>query len=154
MTKLKSAIFLPKALLCFIFLSFITLNNSVAFGQQKNLRDEVSLQQMEALAQQVDYFFTRLLSLPEAQRNYAASAKSYLEVEVNLNALKTRQQSRENNEQTLKQVGITTKLWQQDRKRHQAKDSFSDLLIKRYRLQYQRLFLAMIKVEEAKPVSN
>lgn len=113
-------------------------------------RDEASLQQMEALSQEVDYFFTRLLYLPAAQRDYARSAQGYMGIEVKLKALHMRQQAREMNELTLKQVNIALELWQQDRKRHQIENTLSDFTIKRYRSQYQRVFLAMIKAEQAK----
>jgi putative lipoic acid-binding regulatory protein len=113
-------------------------------------QDEASLQQMEGLAQEVDYLFTQLLYLPPDRRDYNSSAQKYLSVEVKLNALKMRQESRVMNELTIKQVDIVITLWDQDRKRHQRQNSFSDFMIKRYRSQYIRLFLAMIKGEEVK----
>jgi hypothetical protein len=117
-------------------------------------QDEVSLQQMEMLAQEVDHFFTQLLYLPAEKRLYQSSKQGYLAIEVKLNALKMRQEVRSMNELTLKQVDIAIKLWTQDRTRHQTQDQFSNFLIKRYRSQYKRLFLAMIKGEEVKEKQN
>ncbi|KGJ87934.1 hypothetical protein [Colwellia psychrerythraea] len=113
-------------------------------------RDEVSLQQMEELAQEVDHLFTQLLYMPPDRRDYKSNAPKYLSVEVKLNALKMRQESRIMNELTIEQLGIAIGLWAQDRKRHERQNSFSDFMLKRYRSQYKRLFLAMIKGEEAK----
>jgi len=113
-------------------------------------RDEVSLQQMEKLAQDVDLLFTQLLYMPPDRRDYQSNAAKYLSVEVKLNALKMRQESRVMNELTIKQLDIAIDLWAQDRKRHEHQNSFTDFMLKRYRSQYKRLFLAMIKGEEAK----
>jgi len=113
-------------------------------------QDEVSLLQMEELAQEVDHLFTQLRYMPPEKRSYKSSAQAYLAIEVKLNALKMRQEIRSMNELTLDQVNIAIKLWTQDRKRHQSRDSFSDFMLKRYSSQYKRLFLAMIQGEEVK----
>jgi hypothetical protein len=118
--------------------------------QLVSARDEVTLQQMETLAQEVDHFFIQLSYIPASVRDYKSSKSRYLDIEVKLNALKMRQEIREMNELTLKQVEIAIELWTKDRKRHQVKENFSDFMVKRYRSQYKRLFLAMIKGEEVK----
>ena len=79
-----------------------------------------------------------------------------MDIDVELQALKTRQELRALNELTLKQVNITISLFKQDREQHKKQDTISNFLLKRHRKQYNRLFLAMIKGEEAKkiPQSN
>ena len=141
---LTKAIMLSMALL---------LLNACAINQISNY-DEQSLNQMQLVAKKVDYFYAQLSYLPKDKRTYQQSAQQYLEVEVDLNALKLRQQVRSTNELTLKQVEIAQTLWSDDRKTHQKKDTISDFIIKRHRQQFQRVFLAMIKGEESKPTTS
>ncbi|WDE04387.1 hypothetical protein SG34_024085 [Thalassomonas viridans] len=112
--------------------------------------DERSLQDMETIARKVNGFYLGLSYQPKNERSYQTSKGQYLEIEVALEALRNRQVIRPMNELTLKQVDVSLKLWREDRQRHQAADSLSDFLIKRRKSQYQRLFLAMVKGEEAK----
>jgi len=112
--------------------------------------DEKSLDDMEAIATEVNGFYLGLSYMEKSERSYKNSRQQYLEIEVALEALRSRQEIRAMNELTLKQVDITLKLWREDRERHQAADTLSNFLIKRRKGQYQRLFLAMIKGEESK----
>ncbi|WDD98083.1 hypothetical protein [Thalassomonas actiniarum] len=112
--------------------------------------DEKSLESMERVAQKVNRFYLGLSYQSKEKRLFKASHSAYLNIEADLEALKNRQMIRPMNELTLKQVEITLKLWREDRLRHKTADSLSDFLIKRRKDQYQRLFLAMIKGEEAK----
>ena len=131
----------------------LLLLNACAINQVSDY-DAQSLNQMQLVAKKVDYFYAQLSYLPKDKRTYQQSAKQYLEVEVDLNALKLRQQIRSTNELTLKQVEIAQALWSDDRKTHQKKNTISDFIIKRHRQQFQRVFLAMIKGEESKPTTS
>jgi len=116
--------------------------------------DEQSLQDMERIAKQVDMFYAKLLYTSSEQRDYQQFSSDYIHIEVELNALKTRQEIRELNELTLKQVLIAQNLWQQDMQRHKKNDGISDFIAKRHRQQFNRIFLAMIKGEQSKPTSQ
>lgn len=116
--------------------------------------DEQSLQDMERIAKQVDMFYAKLLYTPSEQRHYQNFNQDYITIEVELNALKTRQQIRELNELTFKQVQIAQNLWHQDMQQHKKNDGISDFIIKRHRKQFNRVFLAMIKGEQSKPISQ
>lgn len=117
-------------------------------------QDPKSLNIMEAVAENVDYMYTKMSYMPVNTRNYNKFSNYYLEIEVKLNALKIRQEMRVMNELTLKQVNIVLQLWRQDRIKHQTKDTLSDFLLKRHKKQYQRLFTTLIKAESAKPQSK
>lgn len=116
--------------------------------------DQSTLQQLELVAKKVDRLYVELSYTPEQQRSYQKVASQYLDIEVSLEALKTRQQLRELNELTLKQVDITISLFRQDRELHKQRNTVSDFLLKRRRKQYNRLFISMIKGEEAKKIIN
>jgi len=107
-------------------------------------------QQIMELAKQVDRFYTELQALPPEKRTFQFSKSIYLSIEVELAALHLRQQVRTLNDLTTKQVVIVQTLWQQDKSRHQQSDGISNFLVKRRKQQYQRLFLAMIRGEQAK----
>lgn len=106
---------------------------------------------IEAVAENVDYMYTKMSYMEANKRNYNDFSSHYLDVEVKLSALKARQETRLLNELTLRQVHIVLALWKQDRIKHQKKDTLSDFFLKRHRKHYQRLFTALIKAESAKP---
>ncbi len=112
--------------------------------------DAQTEQQIMDVAKKVDRFYAQLSELPKEKRTFQFSQSVYLNIEVELSALLMRQKVRELNELTTKQVEITQALWLQDKKQHQQANTISDFLIKTRKQQYQRLFLAMIRGEEAK----
>ena len=141
---------ITKAIMLSTILLFL---NACAINQISDY-DAQSMNQMQLVAKKVDYFYAQVSYLPKANRTYQQSAKQYLEIEVDLNALKLRQQVRSTNELTLKQVEIAQTLWHEDRLSHQKKDTISDFIIKRHRQQFNRVFLAMITGEDSKPKSK
>ena len=112
--------------------------------------DQRSLDQMELIAKKVDRLYLQLEYMAANKRDYHRVAASYLDIDVELQALKTRQQLRAINELALTQVEIAISLWKKGRQRHQQINTVTDFFIKRYRKQYNRLYLAMIKGEESK----
>ncbi len=144
------SIHLTKAIMLSIILLLL---NACAINQISDY-DQKSMDQMESVAMKVDYFFTELSYMPKTQRTYESSKSQYIDIDVELNALKLRQQIRTTNELTLKQVEIAQTLWREDRLSHQKKDTISDFIIKRHRKQFNRVFLAMITGEDSKPKSK
>lgn len=112
--------------------------------------DAQTEQQIMDVAKKVDRFYAQLSELAKEKRTFHFSQSVYLNIEVELSALLMRQKVRELNELTTKQVEITQALWLQDKKQHQQANTISDFLIKTRKQQYQRLFLAMIRGEQAK----
>lgn len=114
--------------------------------------DQASVDQMQLVNKKIDRFFIELEFAEPENRKYSAFKASYVDISVELNALKTMQAVRPMNDLTVKQVDILLDLWKLERTTHQDKDSISNFLIKRHRSQYNRLLTAMIKGEKAKPV--
>ncbi|MBQ4839334.1 MULTISPECIES: hypothetical protein [Pseudoalteromonas] len=126
---------------------------SLASGCSLNLvsdYDRASQQQMMKLMQKIDGFYLHMQHVDVPKRQYSHYASSYLNIEVDVNALLQRQKVRSLNELTIKQVEILLQLWQQARKAHQEQNSISDFIIKRRRSEYQRVLLAMIRGEKSK----
>ncbi|UAA37905.1 hypothetical protein KIH87_14555 [Paraneptunicella aestuarii] len=115
--------------------------------------DQVSFNKMMQVSSRIDGFYLRLMYLPKEERTYTQSDSQYIDIEVELNALRRMQQYRPMNELTLKQVDIAIDLWLQDKKAHQEKDTVSDFIIKRHREQFTQVFDAMITGELSKPIN-
>ncbi len=138
-----------KILLVISSLLILSLSSGCAL-QMVSSFDIQTEQQIMDVAKTVDKFYAQLSELPKEKRTFHFSQSTYLNIEVELSALLMRQKVRELNELTIKQVEITQSLWLQDKKQHQQANSISDFLIKTRKQQYQRLFLAMIRGEQAK----
>lgn len=139
---------------CLLLMLVVLGALSACSSQLISNRDPLSLNMIEQVAKDVDYMYTKMSYMPSNARNYKKFADYYLDIEVKLNALRNRQEARVMNEPTLKQVDIVLQLWRQERIKHKAQDSLSDFLLKRHKQQYQRLFIALIKAESAKPQSK
>jgi outer membrane biogenesis lipoprotein LolB len=113
--------------------------------------DQATMDEMQLINKKIDRFFLRLSYEDPKERTYRKFKKAYLDIEVELHALKTMQVVRAMNELTVKQVDTALNLWQQERTSHQKNNGISDILIKIHRSQYNRLFMAMIKGEASKP---
>ena len=116
--------------------------------------DQKTLSQLEITAKKIDRLFIRLSYMPVHQRRFSNAVSSYMDIDVELQALKTRQELRALNELTLKQINIAISLFSQDKEKHKKQNTISDFVLKRHRKQYNRLFIAMIKGEEAKKLTQ
>ncbi len=116
--------------------------------------DQASLKQMEQISTQINRFYLTQSYLDKPQRSFVAAQQHYLDIEVSLHTLKTRQSIRPVNSETLKQSELALTWWQEDRMKHQKKNSLSDFMIKRRMEQYQKLFISMIRGEAAKNMDN
>ncbi len=134
------AVILPVLLLCACTSSWLASHDS---------RSE---QMMQELAAQVDGFYLRMQY--QKERPFSRFQQQYLDIEVQLSALKLAQQMRANNELTLKQVEAALTLWQKDLQAHKKADSLSDFIVQRRRAGWQRLFLALLTGEQAKVVAT
>ncbi len=112
--------------------------------------DLQTVSQIAEVEKKIDYLYRSAELLPESDRQYEQFAQQYTEIDVDIRALLRRQQRRDKNTETIKQVDILLDLWTQDRNTHQEKDSLSTFIIKRRLDQYQRMFTALIKGENAK----
>lgn len=112
--------------------------------------DERSVVQMEDLVKKIELMYLTMESQLVEERQYVKYEHHYLDVLSELSALELRQQYREHNDQTQRQVKIAIDFWKQDMKSHKHKNTVSNFLIKRHRNQYMRLFTAMILGESYK----
>lgn len=113
--------------------------------------DPASLEQMQVISKKIDRMFITLQMSDKKERQFAKYKAMYIDVAVEIYALKSMQMARSSNELTMKQVDTLVKFWQDERKAHQKKDTVPDIIIKLHHSQYNRLMMAMIKGEEAKP---
>ena len=113
--------------------------------------DPASLNQMQVINKKIDRMFITLQYSDKKDRQFAKYKPMYIDVAVEINALKSMQMARSSNELTMKQVDTLVKFWQEERKAHQKKDTVANIIIKLHHSQYNRLLMAMIKGEEAKP---
>lgn len=98
----------------------------------------------------VEMFWQTMQAQDAAQRQFAQYSRDYRDIEVDLHVLLKLNQMRPDNDESIKQSENLLKLWQDDAAKHREKDGFKDFLLKRRIPQYQRVFDAMLKAEDAK----
>lgn len=116
--------------------------------------DQDSLNQMQLVQKKIDFMFTTLQFSDKSERQFSKFKNMYIDISVEINALKSMQLVRSMNDLTNQQVDTLIKLWQQEHQAHKQKDGMSDIIINLHRSQYRRLMMAIIKGEEAKPQEN
>lgn len=102
------------------------------------------------VAKKVDLFWGDLLDTPTVDRRYDKFKEQYNQIETDIRGLVMKNEIRALNKESTKQANIALELWIEDRSIHKDKDSFSDFEAKRHRKQFNRVFTAMAKGEEAK----
>lgn len=106
------------------------------------------------LAKRIDLFWGQLLDLPQEKRLFSHFQSQYTEIEVELRNLVMRNKIRPLNDESTEQGKITLDLWLQDRAQHKKDNKFSDFIAERHRLQFQRLFIAIITGEDNKTLAK
>ena len=144
----KTLKLLPNTLIVFVVFWLSACSMSLV-----SQHDSLSQEHMLEVSKKIEALYLALLSAPKEQRDYPLFQQSYLDIQVELSSLKLRQAMRANNALTLRQVETAITLWDQDMQQHKDKNTVSDFILQRHRQQYQALFIAMIKGEQAKPVS-
>ena len=105
------------------------------------------------IAKKVDLFWGNLLETPANNRPYENFKTQYNEIETDIRGLLMKNQIRERNKPTIRQVENLLELWIEDRDIHKKENTFSDFLAKRHRKQFVRVFTAIAKGEKAKDIS-
>ncbi len=114
--------------------------------------DEGTFREIINVSKKVDVFFLTILETPVDHRNYNRFRDSYIIIEADLNSLFMRNEIREFNEETLKQIKETIKLWQDDKAKHKKKNTVKNFIAKKHKEQFHRVFIAMAKAEMAKDI--
>ena len=106
------------------------------------------------VAKKVDLFFGTLLDTQTDDRKYDKFKGQYNQIETDIRGLVMKNEIRALNKESTKQANIVLELWIEDRSIHKNNDGFSDFEAKRHRKQFNRVFTAMAKGEEAKNIST
>ncbi len=106
------------------------------------------------VAKKVDLFWGALLDTQSADRKYDKFKDQYNQIETDIRGLVMKNEIRALNKESTKQANIALDLWVEDRSIHKENDGFSDFEAKRHRKQFNRVFTAMAKGEEAKNIST
>lgn len=106
------------------------------------------------VAKKVDLFWGALLDTQSADRKYDKFKDQYNQIETDIRGLVMKNEIRALNKESTKQADIALELWVEDRSIHKENDGFSDFEAKRHRKQFNRVFTAMAKGEEAKNIST
>lgn len=138
---------------CFLWLVVLVLSSGCTVRYVADY-DEGVLQEIIDISKKVDLFYGRLLEIDSAKRVYENVATQYLEIETDLRSLHLRNQIRETNEATSRQIEIALELWTQDKAKHKKDNGVSDFIIKRHRNEFTRIFIAMARGEAAKNMAS
>src|SRR5574344_449765 len=141
----KRALFLPILLLAFL-IGGCTVHYVADYDA--SIKNETI-----RVAKEVDLFWGNLLDTPSNERQYDKFKVQYNEIETDIRGLLMQNEIRPLNEESTEQAQIALKLWIDDRTSHKKKDSISDFIAALHRSQYNRLFIAIAKGEEAKNMS-
>lgn len=116
--------------------------------------DEAVKEEIFRVAKQVDLFWGALLDVKAYERDYEKFKEQYNRIEADIRALVMKNEVRALNKESTRQANIALTLWVEDRAIHRAEDSFSDFEARRHREDFNRVFTAMVKGEEAKNTSG
>lgn len=136
----------PSLLFCFAFV--LTISSCTVHYVAEY--DAGIKQQIIDTAREIDLFWGELLDTDENERPYAKYAARYNEIEADLRSLVVQNEIRPLNKESTTQAKNALELWVEDRRLHKEQDGFSDFEAKRHRTQFERVFIAMAKGEEAK----
>lgn len=112
--------------------------------------DAQVVEDVNQISRKIDIFFGKLMETPAEERGYRHFKDAYIEVEADLRLLLRRNEIRPLNDETTRQIHTTLKLWQDDKAKHEKKNTVSNFIAKKHREQFCRLFVAMAKGEMAK----
>ena len=105
------------------------------------------------VANKVDFFWGTLLDTQVTDRKYDKFKDQYNQIESDIRGLVMKNEVRALNKESTKQANIALKLWMEDKSIHKGNDNFSDFEAKRHRKQFNRVFTAMAKGEDAKNIT-
>lgn len=116
--------------------------------------DSISQEILET-AKRVDKFYLNMLETTvneNDERAYNKMVNSYVEIEVELVSLLSKNKIRPLNENSIRICEITLELWVKYKNEHKEDNELSDGLIKLNLLTFRDLFYAMLVAEKAKEI--
>ena len=117
--------------------------------------DDSIAQEILKTAKRVDMFYLDMLETTDNEngdRAYNKMVDSYVEIEVELASLLSKNKIRPLNENSIRICEITLELWVKYKEEHKEDNELSDGLIKLNRLTFSDLFYAMLVAEKAKEI--
>ena len=111
-------------------------------------------EEINVTAKKVDNFYLTMLETPAASRQYSQFTEKYVDVEVDLNSILTKNKIRPLNQQSTRISEIALQLWTKYKEEHKKDNTLSDGLVKLNRKTLSDLFYAMRVAEEAKNIPN
>jgi len=105
------------------------------------------------VSKKIDIFWGALFDVKPSKRKYDKFKIQYNQIEADIRVLVIKNEIRSLNRESIIQANIALDLWIEDRALHKKNDTFSDFQAKRHRKQFNRVFTAMAKGEEAKNIS-
>lgn len=109
-----------------LFLGFILLFSSCSAVKFVADYDSTTLDKILDTGKKVDLFYGKLLEMPEKDRAYSKFADQYVEIEVDIRDLVTRNSVRPLNSESTKISETILKQWNENRDKHKAKDGYKD----------------------------
>jgi hypothetical protein len=137
-----------------IFLITVLLSSNGCAVQYIADYDASIKDEIVQVAKKVDLFWGALLDTQSADRKYDKFKGQYNQIETDIRGLVMKNEIRALNKESTKQANIALELWVEDRSIHKENDGFSDFEAKQHRKQFNRVFTAMAKGEEAKNIST
>jgi uncharacterized protein YcfL len=116
--------------------------------------DKEVLEETFRLAKQVDTFWANYLVASGDDRKYDFVKKEIIDIEVNMNSLLLKNEARDTNRQTTKQIDNIISIWGDSVGLIKSQGSISNSSAKTYRSQIADAFKYVVTGEEAKDISN
>ena len=110
--------------------------------------------EINSTAKKVDNFYLTMQEIPADKRQFANFSSSYIDIEVDLNSLVTKNRVRPLNAESTRIAEITLKLWEKYKEEHKMDNTLSNGLIRLNKKTFSDMFYAMQVAEEGKKVSN
>lgn len=134
-------------------ISFLLLFASCKVQFIPNYSAELS-NEINETAKKVDNFYLTMQDVPLADRQYDHFSTGYIDIEVDLNSLVTKNRVRPLNNEFTRITEISLQLWEKYKEEHKKDNSLSNGLIKLNRKTFNDLFYAMQVAEEGKRVGG
>ena len=136
------------SLLSFLFV-FASCKVQLVSNYNADLSNEIN-----TTAKKVDNFYLTMQEIPADKRQFANFSSSYIDIEVDLNSLVTKNRVRPLNVESTRIAEITLKLWEKYKEEHKMDNTLSNGLIRLNKKTFSDMFYAMQVAEEGKKVPN
>ena len=110
--------------------------------------------EINTTAKKVDNFYLTMQEIPVTNRQFSNFSPTYIDIEVDLNSLVTKNRVRPLNTESTRIAEITLQLWEKYKEEHKKDNTLSNGLIKLNKKTFSDMFYAMQVAEEGKKVSK